>query len=50
MAQIITKYSTTGGLSPSGLTTGELAVNILDRKLYIGGAAGTVMIGVAENV
>ena len=42
MAKIITKYSTTGGLSPSGLTTGELAVNILDRKLYIGGAAGTV--------
>lgn len=42
MAQIITKYSTTGGLSPSGLTTGELAVNILDKKLYVGGAAGSV--------
>ena len=42
MAKIITKYSTTGGLSPSGLTTGELAVNISDRKLYIGGAAGPV--------
>ena len=42
MAKIITKYSTTVGLSPSGLTTGELAVNILDRKLYVGGAAGSV--------
>ena len=42
MAQIITKYSTSGGSSPSGLTTGELAVNILDKKLYVGGAAGTV--------
>jgi hypothetical protein len=42
MAKIITKYSTTGGLSPSGLTTGELAVNILDKKLYVGGAAGPV--------
>lgn len=42
MAQIITKYSTTVGLSPSGLTTGEMAVNISDKKLYIGGAAGTI--------
>ena len=42
MAQIITKYSTSGGNTPSGLTTGELAVNISDRKLYIGGIAGTV--------
>ena len=42
MAQIITKYSTSGGSSPSGLTTGELAVNISDRKLYVGGAAGSV--------
>jgi hypothetical protein len=42
MAKIITKYSTTGGLSPSGLTTGELAVNILDKKLYVGGAVGPV--------
>ena len=40
MAQIITKYSTNSGISPTGLTTGELAVNILDKKLYIGGAAG----------
>jgi hypothetical protein len=42
MAQIITKYSTTSGISPGGLTTGELAVNISDRKLYIGGIVGTV--------
>ena len=30
------------GNTPGGLTTGELAVNISDRKLYIGGIAGTV--------
>jgi hypothetical protein len=42
MAKIITKYSTTSGISPDGLTTGELAVNISDRKLYIGGIVGTV--------
>jgi hypothetical protein len=42
MAQIITKYSTTSNTSPTGLTTGELAVNISDRKLYIGGIVGTV--------
>lgn len=42
MAQIITKYSTSGSNTPSGLTTGELAVNISDKKLYIGGTAGTV--------
>ena len=42
MAQIITKYSTGSGSAPTGLTTGELAVNISDKKLYVGGAAGTV--------
>lgn len=42
MAQIITKYSTSSGNSPGGLTTGELAVNISDKKLYVGGVAGTV--------
>lgn len=41
MAKIITKYSTTPGSSPSGLTTGELAVNLADRDLYVGGTAGT---------
>lgn len=42
MAQIITKYSSSPGSSPTGLTTGELAVNISDKKLYVGGAAGPV--------
>lgn len=42
MAQIITKYSSSPGSSPSGLTTGELAVNILDKKLYVGAVSGTV--------
>ena len=41
MAKIITKHSTTPGSVPSGLTTGELAVNLADRELYLGGTAGT---------
>lgn len=42
MAQIITKHNTTSGTAPSGLTTGELAVNIVTGKVYIGGTSGTV--------
>jgi len=42
MAKIITKYSTNGLNTPTGLTTGELAVNIATKKIYIGGTAGTV--------
>ena len=41
MAKIITKHSTTPGSAPSGLTIGELAVNLADRDLYVGGTAGT---------
>ena len=34
--KLITKYSTTGGSIPSSgdLDTGELAVNIIDKRLY----------------
>jgi len=41
MAKIITKHSTTPASAPSGLTVGELAVNLADRDLYVGGTAGT---------
>lgn len=42
MAKIITKHSTSSSSVPSGLTTGELAVNITDKELFVGAVAGTV--------
>jgi hypothetical protein len=42
MAKIITKYNKISGTPPSGLTTGELAVNLTTGKVYIGGTAGTI--------
>ena len=33
--------SDTAAATPSGLTAGELAVNLVDRKLFIGGTAGS---------
>ena len=33
--------SDTAAVTPSGLTAGELAVNLADRKLFIGGTAGS---------
>ena len=38
MAKIITKNSFTSGTSPSGLSAGELAVNVVDKKLFVGNA------------
>jgi hypothetical protein len=32
--------SVTAAATPSGLTAGELAVNLVDRKLFVGGTAG----------
>jgi hypothetical protein len=37
---IKTKNSTTGSTVPTGLVQGELAVNITDKKLYVGDAVG----------
>ena len=33
--------SVTAAATPSGLTAGELAVNLVDRKLFVGGTAGS---------
>ena len=33
--------SDTAAVTPSGLTAGELAVNLADRKLFVGGTAGS---------
>jgi len=43
MATIKVKNSVTSGSNPSGLTFGELAVNITDRKIYIGNAVGSTI-------
>lgn len=37
---IKTKNSTTAATAPTGLVQGELAVNITDKKLYVGDASG----------
>ncbi len=39
MATIITKNKTTSG-TPSSLVQGELAVNIADKKMFVGGSGG----------
>ena len=43
--KLITKYSTTGGSLPSSgdLDTGELAVNIIDKRLYTEDASNNVV-------
>jgi hypothetical protein len=46
MASIIKiKRSSTQGSVPSGLAVGEIAVNLFDRKLYVGNTVGTTAIG-----
>lgn len=43
MATIITKNKTTSG-TPSSLAQGELAVNIADKKLFVGGSGGSSVV------
>lgn len=43
MAKILTKNSFTSGVTPSGLSAGELAVNVSDKKLFVGNAVGGVV-------
>jgi hypothetical protein len=43
MAKILTKNSFIAGSAPSGLSAGELAVNVIDKKLYVGNAVGGVV-------
>ena len=38
------KRSTTGGSVPGSLSVGELAVNLFDRKLYVGNSSGVTAI------
>lgn len=43
MAKVITKNSFTPGSAPSGLSAGEMAVNVADKKLFVGNAVGGVV-------
>jgi hypothetical protein len=48
MVEILIKRSLTAGAEPTSLAVGELAVNITDKKVWIGGAAGPVLINDGE--
>lgn len=51
MAKIKIKNSVTAGSAPSGLSFGEMAVNITDKKIYIGNAVeGVVTLHDQQNV
>jgi len=51
MAKIKIKNSVTSGLAPSGLSFGEMAVNITDRKIFIGNAVqGVVTLHDQNNI
>jgi hypothetical protein len=43
------KRGITGGVVPTGLTFGELAVNITDKKLFVGGITGNTIELLASN-
>jgi hypothetical protein len=43
MAKVITKNSFTPGSAPSGLSAGEIAVNVADKKIFVGNAVGGVV-------
>jgi hypothetical protein len=43
MAKILTKNSFTSGVTPAGLSAGELAVNVSDKKLFVGNVVGGVV-------
>ena len=42
--QVKIKRGTTDATAPSGLTAGEMAINLVDKKLYVGGTGGTNVI------
>ena len=39
--QVKIKRRTADAAAPTGLTAGEMAINLVDKKLYVGGTAGT---------
>ena len=49
MAKVLLKNSFTAASVPAGLSAGELAVNVTDRKLFVGNAVGGVVTLVDPN-
>jgi hypothetical protein len=49
MAKILVKNSFTAASAPAGLSAGEIAVNVTDRKLFVGNAVGGVVTLIDPN-
>jgi len=49
MAKVLVKNSFTAASVPAGLSAGELAVNVTDRKLFVGNAVGGVVTLIDPN-
>ena len=49
MGKILVKNSFTAASAPAGLSAGELAVNVTDKKLFVGNAVGGVVTLVDPN-
>jgi len=49
MAKVLLKNSFTSASVPAGLSAGELAVNVTDRKLFVGNAVGGVVTLIDPN-
>lgn len=49
MAKVLLKNSFTAASVPAGLSAGELAVNVTDRKLFVGNAVGGVVTLIDPN-
>jgi hypothetical protein len=49
MAKVLVKNSFTATSVPAGLSAGELAVNVTDRKLFVGNAVGGVVTLIDPN-
>ena len=49
MGRIITKNSSTAGTAPTGLVKGELAINVVDGKLYYGDGSTTKLLSTSGS-
>jgi len=49
MAKLLIKNSFTATSAPAGLSAGEIAVNVTDRKLFVGNAVGGVVTLIDPN-
>jgi len=49
MGRIVTKNSSTAGTAPTGLVKGELAINVVDGKLYYGDGSTTKLLSTSGS-